>query len=145
MENVFGRQDFSTRDSIHRSANQRAPLTRMEMRVKRVCDVALATAILVLLSPLMLLASLIIKSESKGPTIFKQRRVGFNGREFTIYTFRTMSVLEDGRQVSQTRRNDPRVTRVGGVLRQSSIDELPQLFNVIKGEIWSKAARRRSR
>jgi exopolysaccharide biosynthesis polyprenyl glycosylphosphotransferase len=135
MENVFEQQEFSTRNSVSNSAIQRAPLGRTEMLAKRLCDVALATTILVLLSPLMLLVSLIIKLESTGPIIFRQRRVGFNGREFTIYKFRTMSVLEDGRQISQTRRNDPRVTEVGGVLRQSSIDELPQLFNVIKGEM----------
>jgi exopolysaccharide biosynthesis polyprenyl glycosylphosphotransferase len=135
MENVFGRQDFSTTDSVSHSAIQHAPLGRTDMLAKRVCDVALAATILVLLSPLMLLVSLIIKLESTGPIIFRQRRVGFNGRDFTIYKFRTMSVLEDGRQISQTRRNDPRITKVGGVLRQSSIDELPQLFNVIKGEM----------
>jgi exopolysaccharide biosynthesis polyprenyl glycosylphosphotransferase len=105
------------------------------MVAKRTCDIALALIILVLVSPLMILASLLIKLESAGPIIFKQRRTGFNGREFTIYKFRSMSVLEDGPQIAQTRRNDPRITRVGRMLRQSSIDELPQLLNVLKGEM----------
>jgi lipopolysaccharide/colanic/teichoic acid biosynthesis glycosyltransferase len=67
--------------------------------------------------------------------IFRQRRKGFNGREFTIFKFRTMSVLEDGRVIEQARRNDPRVTRIGRILRAASIDELPQLINVLQGSM----------
>jgi putative colanic acid biosysnthesis UDP-glucose lipid carrier transferase len=135
METAIGQQNFSTESPVSPVAMHNAPLTRTEMLAKRACDVALALVILVLLSPLMLLASLFIKLESAGPIIFKQRRTGFNGQEFTIYKFRSMSVLEDGRQLTQARRNDPRITRVGRILRQSSIDELPQLLNVLKGEM----------
>jgi putative colanic acid biosysnthesis UDP-glucose lipid carrier transferase len=132
---VFEQQDFSSRSQLPSSAMQSAPLTRTETLSKRACDVALALVALAILSPLMILVSLIIKLDSAGPIIFKQRRTGFHGREFIIYKFRSMSVLEDGRQIAQTRRNDPRITKVGRILRQSSIDELPQLLNVIKGEM----------
>jgi exopolysaccharide biosynthesis polyprenyl glycosylphosphotransferase len=114
---------------------QRAPLTRPERLAKRACDIALALIALILLAPLMLLTALAIKLDSAGPVIFRQRRVGFDGQAFSIYKFRTMSVLEDGAQIAQTRRNDPRVTRLGRLLRQSSIDELPQLFNVFRGDM----------
>jgi lipopolysaccharide/colanic/teichoic acid biosynthesis glycosyltransferase len=83
----------------------------------------------------MLLTALIIKLDSAGPIVFRQQRVGFDGQAFFIYKFRTMSVMEDGPQIVQTRRHDPRVTKVGRLLRQSSIDELPQLLNVLKGDM----------
>ena len=76
-----------------------------------------------------------MKLNSTGPIIFRQRRNGFDQRPFWIYKFRTMTVMEDGDIVIQARRNDARVTRVGRTLRRSSIDELPQLWNVIKGEM----------
>jgi undecaprenyl-phosphate galactose phosphotransferase/putative colanic acid biosynthesis UDP-glucose lipid carrier transferase len=85
--------------------------------------------------PLMLVTALLIKLDSPGPVLFRQTRNGFNQQPFTIFKFRTMSVLEDGPVVKQARRNDPRVTRLGRWLRRSSIDELPQLFNVIRGEM----------
>ena len=135
METAIGQQNFSTESPVSPVAMHNAPLTRTEMLAKRACDVALALFILVLLSPLMFLVSLVIKLDSAGPIIFKQRRTGFNGQEFTIFKFRSMSVLEDGRQLAQARRNEPRITRVGRMLRQSSIDELPQLINVIRGEM----------
>jgi undecaprenyl-phosphate galactose phosphotransferase/putative colanic acid biosynthesis UDP-glucose lipid carrier transferase len=90
---------------------------------------------LVVLAPLMLLTALAVKLDSAGPTIFRQRRIGFDGLTFFIYKFRTMSVMEDGPQIVQTRQRDPRVTKVGRLLRQSSIDELPQLLNVLKGDM----------
>ena len=101
-----------------------------ELALKRALDLVLASALLIALAPLFLAVALLIKLESKGPVIFSQRRKGFNGREFTIFKFRTMNVLEDGHVIPQTRKNDPRVTRVGRVLRATSIDELPQLLNV---------------
>jgi undecaprenyl-phosphate galactose phosphotransferase/putative colanic acid biosynthesis UDP-glucose lipid carrier transferase len=76
-----------------------------------------------------------IKLESRGPLIFRQQRKGFNGREFPILKFRTMKVLENGRAIPQARRNDARVTRVGRMLRATSIDELPQLINVLRGHM----------
>jgi Undecaprenyl-phosphate glucose phosphotransferase len=114
---------------------QRAPLNTFEQTAKRVFDVSIAAILIVLLSPLLLMVSLVIKLDSVGPVIFKQKRHGFNKSIFLIYKFRTMSVLEDGDNVVQVRRNDPRITPIGRWLRQMSIDELPQLFNVLKGDM----------
>jgi Undecaprenyl-phosphate glucose phosphotransferase len=114
---------------------QRAPLSEGELAFKRLFDLVLASGLVVALSPLLALVGLLIKLESRGPVIFRQRRKGFNGREFTIFKFRTMSVLEDGRVIQQARRNDPRVTRIGRILRAASIDELPQLINVLQGSM----------
>jgi undecaprenyl-phosphate galactose phosphotransferase/putative colanic acid biosynthesis UDP-glucose lipid carrier transferase len=114
---------------------QRAPLSKIEQTVKRVIDVLIAGIVLVILFPLLLMTALIIKLDSDGPVIFRQRRNGFNGSTFFMYKFRTMHVLEDGERIIQASRNDPRVTRVGGWLRQLSLDELPQLFNVLRGDM----------
>ncbi|GLH76772.1 undecaprenyl-phosphate glucose phosphotransferase [Bradyrhizobium sp. SSBR45G] len=114
---------------------QRAPLSRVERGCKRGFDVMAASALLVVFLPLMVVAAVSIKLDSAGPIIFRQRRNGFDGRTFRIFKFRTMLVQEDGANVEQARRNDPRVTRVGRVLRQRSIDELPQLLNVLRGEM----------
>jgi Undecaprenyl-phosphate glucose phosphotransferase len=110
---------------------QRAPMTRSEIAAKRFFDVTLATAAIIALLPLMLVTALLIKLDSRGPVLFLQKRNGFNGHAFNIFKFRTMHVLEDGPVVQQATRNDPRVTRLGRWLRRTSIDELPQLFNVI--------------
>jgi len=83
----------------------------------------------------MLLTAVLIKLDSGGPVFFRQKRDGFNGRTFEILKFRTMHVLEDGAAVRQATRNDPRITRLGRLLRRSSVDELPQLFNVIWGDM----------
>jgi putative colanic acid biosynthesis UDP-glucose lipid carrier transferase len=114
---------------------QHAPQSVSQRAVKRVMDFVLATVGIVALSPLLLLAAIAIKLDSPGPALFKQRRCGFNGRVFTIFKFRTMSVLEDGAEIVQARRNDPRTTRLGHFLRRTSIDELPQLLNVIGGSM----------
>jgi Undecaprenyl-phosphate glucose phosphotransferase len=114
---------------------QRAPLSRPELALKRTLDLLLGGVVLVGLAPLLAAVSLLIKLDSRGPVIFRQRRKGFNGREFAIYKFRTMGVLEDGDVISQAKRNDVRITRVGRVLRATSIDELPQLINVLRGQM----------
>ncbi len=102
---------------------------------KRVLDVAAAIAALVFLFPLFLLVAFAIAIESEGPILFKQRRTGLDGRPFRVLKFRTMRVMEDGGVVRQARRDDSRITRVGYFLRRSSIDELPQLLNVLKGDM----------
>ena len=112
---------------------QRAPLSPRDLVVKRLFDVTFAGLALAIFSPLLLLTAVAIKSDSDGPVIFRQRRRGFNGREFAIYKFRTMTVLEDGSTVRQAQRDDARVTWLGRLLRASSIDELPQLINVLTG------------
>jgi lipopolysaccharide/colanic/teichoic acid biosynthesis glycosyltransferase len=83
----------------------------------------------------MLLTALAIKLESRGPVLFRQQRSGFNAKHFSIFKFRTMSVMEDGDSITQATRQDPRISKFGGVLRATSIDELPQLFNVLLGNM----------
>jgi len=114
---------------------QRGPRTGVERSVKRTFDIAVAATGLVLLLPLLLTIALLIRLDSRGPIIFRQRRCGFNGRRFQIWKFRTMSVLEDGETITQAKPNDTRITRIGNWLRQTSLDELPQLFNVIQGSM----------
>ncbi len=114
---------------------QRGPLSRVEQLSKRMVDIAGASLGLILLMPLMLLSAIAIKADLPGPVFFRQRRNGFNAKQFPIVKFRTMTVMEDGATVVQAKRFDPRVTRVGGVLRRSSIDEVPQLINVLRGEM----------
>lgn len=114
---------------------QRAPLSHAERSFKRSFDIVASTIILVLLSPLMLLTALMIKIDSPGPVLFRQKRNGFNGSVFSIYKFRSMRVLEDGPRIQQATRDDPRVTRLGRWLRRTSIDELPQLLNVLSGDM----------
>jgi undecaprenyl-phosphate galactose phosphotransferase/putative colanic acid biosynthesis UDP-glucose lipid carrier transferase len=114
---------------------QRAPLSFVECLLKRIFDLVVAIGILVMLSPLLMLTALLIKLDSRGPVIFRQRRNGFDGQSFSILKFRTMFVLEDGDGIDQATRSDPRVTRLGRTLRRHSIDELPQLVNVVKGEM----------
>ena len=103
--------------------------------MKRALDVAVAGAALVISAPLLILTMLAIKLDTPGPVLFRQTRRGFNGRNFKILKLRTMSVLEDGETIAQATRRDPRVTRVGAWLRRTSIDELPQLWNVLRGEM----------
>jgi len=103
--------------------------------VKRIEDIVLGSIFLLLAAPLFPLIALAIKAETKGPVIFRQRRRGLNKQEFEVFKFRTMSVMEDGDDVRQVVENDPRVTLVGAVLRRLSFDELPQLINVLKGEM----------
>ena len=114
---------------------QRAPLTPAEMLAKRVFDVGLASLSLILVSLLMAAVAALIKLDSPGPVIFRQQRRGFNGRPFTIFKFRTMRVMEDGNDIRQAAKHDSRTTPVGRMLRMSSIDELPQLINVLRGEM----------
>jgi len=103
--------------------------------VKRAMDVTISVLSLVFLSPFLLVVSLLIKLGSPGPVIFRQRRYGLDGQIIDVYKFRTMKVVEDGPNVVQATRDDPRVTSIGRFLRRFSIDELPQLFNVIGGSM----------
>jgi undecaprenyl-phosphate galactose phosphotransferase/putative colanic acid biosynthesis UDP-glucose lipid carrier transferase len=107
----------------------------VEQLSKRAVDIAGASLALIIFSPLMLVSALAVKIDSDGPVLFRQRRNGFNAKQFVIFKFRTMSVMEDGPAVLQATRSDPRVTGVGKILRRSSIDELPQLLNVILGDM----------
>ena len=112
----------------------RRPLTVGEVMLKRAFDLAAASVALVLLAPLLLAVALLIKLDSPGPIFFRQRRYGFNQQPFDVYKFRSMRA-ETGAAFRQARRDDERITRLGRVLRKTNIDELPQLFNVIGGQM----------
>lgn len=103
--------------------------------VRIAIDVVVAAAAIVLLTPLLALIAVLVSFDSPGPVLFRQGRTGLNGRKFNIYKFRTMHVQENGPDVQQASRSDARVTRVGRFLRRSSLDELPQLLNVLKFEM----------
>ena len=102
---------------------------------KRWFDLVVSAITLLLLAPLFAVIALAIKHESKGPVFFRQRRRGYNTAEFKIWKFRTMTTLEDGDVIEQVKQNDGRVTTVGRLLRRTSLDELPQLVNVLMGEM----------
>jgi Undecaprenyl-phosphate glucose phosphotransferase len=104
--------------------------------IKRVEDIVISSIALLLLWPVLLTAAICVKLGSKGPAIFKQKRHGFNNQVFEVYKFRSMRMQDDdGQGVKQATRHDSRITRVGAFLRRTSIDELPQLFNVLKGDM----------
>jgi putative colanic acid biosysnthesis UDP-glucose lipid carrier transferase len=103
--------------------------------VKRALDILVALVALLLFLPLLLLVGVLIRAETPGPALFRQKRSGLGGRPFTIYKFRTMTVVEDGDTVRQATKDDARVTPTGAMLRKFSIDELPQILNVLKGEM----------
>jgi putative colanic acid biosynthesis UDP-glucose lipid carrier transferase len=103
--------------------------------LKRVSDVVLSLVILLLISPLLLLVAILVKLDSPGPVVFKQRRYGLDGEEIVVYKFRSMAVTEDGKAIAQATKNDVRVTRLGAFLRRTSLDELPQFVNVLQGRM----------
>jgi exopolysaccharide biosynthesis polyprenyl glycosylphosphotransferase len=106
------------------------------MMVKRIMDIVGSIICIILFSPLMLITAILIKLTSKGPLIFTQERVGLNNKPFKMYKFRSMEVQsKQEEQKGWTVKNDPRVTPIGGFIRKTSIDEFPQLFNVLKGDM----------
>lgn len=113
----------------------RPALSFTQVTFKRVFDICAASAILVASLPLLLLIALAIRLDSKGPVLFLQRRYGFNQEPFRIFKFRTMTTTDDGAVIRQATRGDPRITRVGRHLRRYNLDELPQLINVIAGQM----------
>jgi putative colanic acid biosynthesis UDP-glucose lipid carrier transferase len=102
---------------------------------KRATDIAFCGLALVLASPVMLVLAIAVKLSSKGPVLFTQRRYGLNGQEIMVFKFRTMTVCEDGPIVTQARKGDQRITPIGALLRRTSLDELPQMFNVLRGDM----------
>ena len=103
--------------------------------LKRSIDFVFASVALLLFWPLLLLAALLVRYKSPGPVIFRQKRVGRNGVLFTVFKFRTMAIDAQADGPSLTKRGDPRVTRLGGFLRKYKLDELPQLVNVLRGDM----------
>ena len=114
---------------------QRAPLSGAERIVKRTMDLVIAVVALMLFFPVMIFTAIAIKLDGEGPVMFRQNRKGFNGGEFVMLKFRTMTVQENGSAILQATPEDPRVTSIGALLRAASIDELPQLLNVLKGDM----------
>jgi len=112
-----------------------SPIYGVNFFLKRLEDLVLGALILLLILPVMSAIALAVKLTSAGPVIFKQRRYGLNGEVIEVMKFRSMSVVEDGTVVPQARKNDPRVTKLGAFLRRTSMDELPQFINVLKGEM----------
>ncbi len=112
-----------------------SPIRGVSRLIKRLFDVTVAGLAIVVLSPLMLCIAAAVRLTSSGPVFFVQHRYGINGRRITVYKFRTMTVMEQGASFSQATRNDPRITRVGSFLRRTSLDELPQLVNVVQGRM----------
>ncbi len=112
------------------------PISGKEQIAKRLEDLVLASLFILLAAPLMLVAALAIKLDSTGPIFFRQPREGFNNQRFRIWKFRSMHVGgPNSAVIQQAKRRDPRITRVGRIIRRTSIDELPQLFNVLSGEM----------
>ncbi|WP_233979700.1 undecaprenyl-phosphate glucose phosphotransferase [Pectobacterium versatile] len=112
-----------------------SPMSGVNMVIKRIEDIVLSTLIIALISPLLLVIACVIKLTSPGPVIFKQTRYGMDGKEISVFKFRSMTVMENDNSVVQAKKNDPRVTPFGAFLRKTSLDELPQFFNVICGDM----------
>ncbi|WP_397400022.1 sugar transferase [Phenylobacterium sp.] len=104
-------------------------------RSKRIFDIVTSLGALLFFLPLLLTIGTLVRLESTGPALFRQRRTGLNGVIFTVFKFRTMTVAEDGATVRQATRGDARITPFGAILRKFSLDELPQLLNVLRGEM----------
>ena len=119
----------------HASSHPMPPLPVATSIGKRLFDIAMALGALLVFLPLLLMLAMMIRLDSPGPALFRQRRTGLGGAVFTIYKLRTMTVVEDAGDVRQATKNDARVTQIGGVLRKLSLDELPQLLNVLVGDM----------
>jgi exopolysaccharide biosynthesis polyprenyl glycosylphosphotransferase len=133
---LFSFEDQTSAGSITHIALQRRPMNQWQQICKRLFDIIIGLIAIFLVLPLFLITAAMIKLDSSGPVLFRQPRRGFNNQPFLIFKFRTMHAnLSDVMSARQTSRDDPRVTRVGRWLRRLSIDELPQLLNVLRGEM----------
>jgi len=110
-----------------------SPFLGVNSFAKRVQDIILSIIILTVISPLLLVISVAVKMTSVGPVLFKQRRYGMSGEEISVWKFRSMTTQDNGSEIKQATKNDARITRLGGFLRRTSLDELPQFFNVLTG------------
>ena len=112
-------------------------MRKLNLAIKRILDVVLTLIGIIIISPVLLLIAILIKCSSKGPVLFKQERLGYRGKVFKILKFRTMVVNAEhmGTGVVINEKDDPRVTKIGRFLRSTSIDELPQVFNVLVGDM----------
>lgn len=112
-----------------------SPMYGVDGWLKRALDLLISLVGVVLVSPILLLCGLLVKFTSPGPVFFRQKRYGLDGKEILVWKFRSMVTCDNGPVVKQATKNDPRITRVGAILRKTSMDELPQLFNVILGSM----------
>ncbi|KAF0815383.1 UDP-glucose:undecaprenyl-phosphate glucose-1-phosphate transferase [Andreprevotia sp. IGB-42] len=112
-----------------------SPFVGLRGVLKRFSDIVIACALLTLIWPIMLGVAVAVKLTSKGPVLFKQRRYGADGESILVYKFRSMTVMEDGDKVVQATKNDQRLTPIGGLIRKTSLDELPQFINVLQGRM----------
>ncbi|MGB9738679.1 sugar transferase, partial [Chloroflexus sp.] len=147
LDLVFARTPVDSVGGIPLVSLRESALTLSQRIVKRLFDIVVSFGLIVLLAPLMLVIALLIKLESPGPVIFTQERIGEHGRRFKMFKFRSMYIDADRRwhevakrdattgKLIHKQKDDPRVTRVGRKLRRTSLDELPQLFNVLRGEM----------
>ena len=126
VDNIHGVPIVSLRET---------PFYGVDGLAKKLVDLVVGFPMLVVLGPIMLIIAILIKMSSKGPIIFKQRRYGLDGKEIQIYKFRTMKTQDDGEKIVQAKKDDDRITRIGKILRRTSLDELPQLVNVLQGKM----------
>ncbi len=113
----------------------RASMSESTINLKRICDIFISLITLVLISPLLLTIAILIKSDSNGPVIYKQKRIGFHKKPFYIYKFRSMKVNAEANGPTLSTLDDPRITKLGKILRKYRLDELPQFWNVVKGDM----------
>lgn len=140
LEQISGRVEIN-----HLSENTLGSLNPNDvyLKIKALADSVIAAALLVILAPLILMTGIAVRLDSPGPALFRQRRIGYRGRPFTVYKIRTMRIDraldlhlgDQARQAAMTKVGDPRITRLGGFLRRTRIDELPQLINIVRGEM----------
>lgn len=136
MNNVTARLNADLAQiSLYRPVPDKALSNSATSLSKRTFDLVCSFVGLVFLAPLLVTIAILIKATSKGPVLFAQTRTGLGGKTFLIYKFRTMTTMENGDEVVQACRHDSRVTRFGSFLRRSSLDELPQLWNVLIGDM----------
>lgn len=136
LEHILATSKFAELGLLPTIQLLQQPLSLFDRFIKRSFDLIAASVGLVVLSPLLLVVAFVIKLESKGPAIFRQARHGFNNETIRVFKFRTMRTVEDGEQkFTQAVKNDPRITKFGSILRSTNIDELPQLVNVLLGEM----------
>jgi Undecaprenyl-phosphate glucose phosphotransferase len=135
IENLLGSSSMGEIGGMATVQLLHPPLSILEQILKETFDRVCAAVGLVLLAPLLIMAAVAIKIDSRGPVLFRQTRHGFNNGVIRVFKFRTMNVIEGGDRFTQASKSDPRITRVGRILRRTNIDELPQLLNVLFGEM----------
>ena len=133
--NALASSQIAEFDNLHTIQVQQPPLSVFDLCVKRTFDFTFATIGLIALSPLFLIVSIAIRLDSPGPIFFRNTRHGFNNDKIRVLKFRSMISIEDADQFTQATKNDPRITRIGRIIRRTNIDELPQLINVLRGEM----------